>query len=249
MSRQGFLDSVARQARLPDDVARRPWPLPERPWAQAQTREDVLFCHWPVPLDEVARLLPPELAADTFAGEAWLGIVAFRLSHLRLRGLLPLPGLASVLQLEVQLYVTLDDRPGTWLCSLDSGKRALVEAAKRAHRLPAYRARIETGADGDAVRFEVERDGLAFRARYTPAGQASIAAPGTLDHFLCERYRLYTADGGRLYAAELHQAPWRLQPAAATVEAASVAPVALEGEPRLRFSAAHELLVWPLEEL
>jgi hypothetical protein len=249
MGDQSFLDSIARQGQLPTDVSHRPWPLPEGPWAQAQTRRDVLFAHWPVPLDDLARLLPPELPLDTFAGEAWLGIIPSRLAHLRLRGLPPMPWLSSLLQLEVQTYVTLDNRPGTWLCSLEASKPLLAEAAKRTHRLPAYHAHIEAVADGDGIRFEAERDGLAFRARYAGTGQPNAAEPGSLDHFLCERYALYTADGGRLYRAELHHAPWSLRPAVAAIEEASFSPVELAGEPHLRFAAAQDVLVWPLEEL
>lgn len=249
MGRQGFLDSIARQGQLPTDVSHRPWPLPDVPWAQAQTREDVLFAHWPAAPAELARLVPPGLALDTFEGEAWLGIVAFRLAHVRLRGLPPVPWLSSLLQLELQTYVTAGGRPGIWLCSLEASKPLLVEAAKRTHRLPAFHAHIRAGADGDALRFEAERDGLAFRARYAPAGEPVAAGPGTLVSFLCERYALYTADGGRLYRADLHHAPWSLQPAAATIETATFSPVELAGEPRVRFAAAQELLVWPLEEL
>ncbi len=249
MSRHGFLDSVARQAQLPVDVSHRPWPLPERPWAQAQTRRDVLFAHWPVAFDALARLLPPELPLDTFGGEAWLGIVPYRLEHLRLRGLPPLPGLSSELQLEVRTYVTFGDRPGIWLVSLEAANPLLVEAAKRVHRLPAYRARIRAEPDDGFVRFEAERDGLEFRARYAAAGGQLAAGPGTLDHFLCERYALYTADGGRLYGADLHHAPWRLQPAVAAIDAATFSPAALAGDPRATFAAEHDLLVWPLEEL
>jgi Uncharacterized conserved protein (COG2071) len=38
------------------------------------------------------------------------------------------------------------------------------------------------------------------------------AVPGTLDHWLTERYCLYATGSGRLYRAEIHHAPWRLQP-------------------------------------
>ncbi len=249
MSRQGFLDTVARQAGLTRESSHRLWPLPEEPWAQAQIRRDVLFAHWPVPFAELARMLPPDLPLDTFGGEAWLGIVAFRLTHLRLRGLPPAPWLSSAPQLEMQTYVTLDGRPGIWLCSLEVGKPLLVEAAKRAHRLPAHRARIATGRDGGSIRFVAERDGLRFDARYAAAGEPHPAEPGTLAHFLCERYALYTADGGRLYRAELHHARWQLRPAAATIGTTTLAPVELDGAPHLGFAAEHDVLVWPLEEL
>jgi uncharacterized protein YqjF (DUF2071 family) len=239
-----FLGIAARQSHALDDAGDRPWPLPAEPWSQAQTRLDVLFTHWRVAPAELARLLPPDLPLDTHEGEAWLGIVAFRLANLRLRGLPPLPRL-SFAQLDIRTYVSLDDRPGVWLCSVDVSNPVLLEAAKRVHRLPAYRARIS--AEGG--RYAVSRDGLEFGVGYRPVGEERPAEPGSLERFLTERYCLYTADGGRLYRAELHHAPWRLRPAEVSIESATIAPASLEGEPHVLYTAAQDVLVWPLEEL
>jgi uncharacterized protein YqjF (DUF2071 family) len=239
-----FLEAAARQAETLHTVAHRPWPLRDTSWSQAQTRLDVLFAHWRVPLDVVARLVPPGLAVDTHDGDAWLGLVPLRLAHVRLRGLPPLPGVTFA-QLDVRTYVTLDGRPGVWLCSVDLSNPLLLEAAKRAHRLPAYRARIS--ADGG--RYSVSRDGLDFCVGYRAVGEARPAEPGSLEHFLTERYCIYTADGGRLYRAELHHAPWQLRPAEASIESATISPVALEGDPHVLHAATQDVLVWPLEEL
>jgi uncharacterized protein YqjF (DUF2071 family) len=232
-----ILDSVTRQLDLAEKS--------QGGWALAETRRDVLLAHWPVALDALARQLPPELAVDTFEGEAWLGLVACRLEALRLRGLPPLPGLSSGPQLEVCTYVSVDGRPGTWLFSVDRGKQALVEAAKRSLRLPAYRANLATAPGA----FDVERDGLAFRTTYTTHGEDFAPAAGTLDHFFTERYALYTADGGRLYRAALNHRPWSLRRARCTVEAATIAPLLLDGEPHALYAAAQDILTWPLEEL
>jgi uncharacterized protein YqjF (DUF2071 family) len=249
MNGAGFLDAAARQASAALDVSRRPWPLPEQPWAQSETREDVLLAHWAVPPPELTRLLPPELTLDTFGGEAWLGVVAFRVRNLRLRGLPPLPGLSSLLELEVRTYVTDGVRPGIWLFSLEASNRLLVEAAKRTHRLPAYRAQISLEADGGALALAAERDGRSFRGRYEPSGRSFSARQGTLECFLSERFALYTADGGRLYRAELHHSPWRVRRARALIEASTLVPLVLEGEPRALAAARQDMLVWPLEEL
>jgi len=240
-----LLDAVSRQLALAEESAHRPWPLPDGDWALAETRMDVLLAHWPVPLDALARMLPPELPVDTFEGEAWLGLVTCRLQALRMRGLPPLPGLSSGPQLEACTYVSADDRPGGWLFSLDRGRQVLVEAAKRSLRLPAYRARLTSGPGG----FEAEREGLRYRVRYESHGEPFIPARGTLEHFLTERYALYTADGGRLYRAELNHRPASLRKAACTVEVATIAPLLLDGEPHALHAASQDLLIWPLEEL
>lgn len=249
MSGHGFLDAAARQANLALEASRRPWPLPEEPWAQAETREDVLLAHWRAPAEELVRLLPPELELERCDGDAWLGVVAFRVENLRVRGLPPLPGLSSLLEVELRTYVSDGARPGIWLFSLEASNRLLVEAAKRTHRLPAYYARIELEGAGASLRLEVQRDGRSYSARYDREGAPVAVEAGTLAHFLCERYALYTADGGRLYRAELHHQPWQLESARVRVESATLLPLALEGEPSVYRAARQDLLVWPLEEL
>jgi len=233
----GVLESVSRQVALAGESA--------GGWFLAETRRDLLLAYWRVPLDALARMLPPELAVDTYEGEAWLGLVSCRLEALRIRGLPPLPGLSSGPQLEVCTYVSLDDRPGLWLFSLERSKQVLVEAAKRSLRLPAYRARLSA----ESGSFDAERDGLAYRVRYEPRGSPFAPAPGTLDHFLTERFSLYTADGGRLYRAELNHLPWSLRHAECAVGAATLSPLLLDGEPHALHAAAQDVLVWPLEEL
>jgi uncharacterized protein YqjF (DUF2071 family) len=249
VSTSGFLEAATRQARLATDASHRPWPLPEAPWTQAETRERAVLAHWPVPVSDLARLVPPELELQTFAGEAWLGVGCFPVTNLRLRGLPPLPGLSSLLELEVRTYVSDGDRPGIWLLSLEVTHRLMVEAAKRRHRLPAYRAEISLVEDGDALAVWAERDGLRFTARCRPSGSAAAAAPGSFEEFACERFALYTADGGRLYRAELHHAPSRLRPARLELEEATLVPVVLEGDARALTVERHDLLVWPLVEL
>ena len=240
-----MIDALARQSQIATDAAHRPWPLRDGNWSQAETRREVLFAHWRVSLGELSRLLPPGLAADVFDGSPWLGMTAYRVSPFRIRGLLPLPGVASFVQLEVSTPVVFADRPGLWLFQLETSKQLVAEALKRTHRLPAYRSHMSLR--GGEV--EATRDGHTFRARYEPDGEPFAAEPGSLAHFLTERYALYTADGGRLYRADLHHAPWRLQPARAEIGATTLAPLSLAGEPNLLYAAAGDVAVWPLEEL
>jgi uncharacterized protein len=235
----GSLTASVRQALAADDVSHRPWPAPKGHWEQAQTMEDVLFAHWRVEPEALARLLPPELAVDTFAGGAWLGIVALRVANLRLRGLPPVPGISSFVELNVRTYVTLGDRPGIWFFSLELGNAIVVEAMKRLYRLPASRERIEAAVGS----YEL----AGFDARYAALGEPFQAGPGSLEEFLAERFCFYTADGGRLYRAEVHHAPWQLQRAEGTVEATTILPVG--DEPHLLYAASQDMLAWGLEEL
>src|SRR3954462_15452426 len=109
-----------RQARSLEHLEHRPWPIPKRGWTMGQTWDVLLFAHWRVPLEELRAHVPAELDVDTHDGSGWLGITPFRISALRARGLLPLPGASSFLELNVRTYVTAGDRPGIWFFSLDA---------------------------------------------------------------------------------------------------------------------------------
>ena len=246
----GGFDAIARQGRVAGESAHRPWPLPAAPWSLALTRRDVLLAHWSLPREELARRLPGGLVADTFAGRAWLGVAAYRVSDFRIRGLPPLPGVASFLQLEVRAPVTWKGRPGLWLFQLETGKQLVAEVLKRTHRLPAYGARLSLREDDAGCRhFEAWRDGHRFAVDYTPGGHPFAAVPGTLDHFLTERYALYTGDGGRLYGIELNHLPSPLEQASAAFGPTTLTPPPPAGEPNLLYSAVEDVLLWPLEEL
>ena len=58
-----------------------------RPWILRMRWVDLLFAHWPVPAAALRALIPPALELDTFDGQAWLGIVPFRMEDVAPRGL------------------------------------------------------------------------------------------------------------------------------------------------------------------
>ena len=217
-----------------------------------QTFDHLLLAHWRVPLADIRARVPPELQVEEHLGSAWLGIAAFRVRNLRLRGLLPLPGFSSFRELNVRTYVRAPDgKPGVWFLSLDLSSRLVVEAGRRLVRLPYFHARIAADPDGtwidqECVRFD-ER-GRVFNARYRPEGAVFQAKPGSLEWFLAERYCLYATDEhGALQRAEIHHPPWPLQAADVEIELASIAPVELRGAPLCHFSRSQDVVIWPLE--
>jgi hypothetical protein len=74
-----------------------------------------------------------------------------------------------------------------------------------------------------------------------------------LEHWLTERYCLYTIRDGQLFRAEVHHEPWPLQAAEAVIETNTVADAAglppLEGAPLLHFSRKQEVIIWPLRRV
>jgi uncharacterized protein len=251
----GGLGASASQGRVVTETAHRPWPLPPGPWTMAQTWEDLLFAHWRVPEHALRRLVPEPLAIDTFEGSAWLGITPFEVSGLRLRGTAPLPRLSRFPELNVRTYATYGDKPGIWFFSLDAGSAAAVAAARRTYRLPYFRAdmtiaRGESAIEYRSTRTAADAPAAELELEYAPTGGARPPEPCTLEHWLTERYCLYTLDEReRVMRAEIHHPPWPLQPATATVATNTMPPPGVDlpaEEPLLHFARRQDVVVWPL---
>lgn len=223
----------------------------------AMTWHDLLFAHWRVPAATLRPLVPSSLTIDTFDGSAWIGVVPFRMTGVRLRGTPALPGPGAFPELNVRTYVKGGARPGVWFLSLDAASRVAVRAARGWFHLPYFDAEMECAEDGDDVVYRSHRThtgahAAAFAARYGPSGPAFAAAPGSLEHWLTERYCLYAAepDGGVL-RGEIHHAPWPLQPALAAIDANTMAAaggVALPAAcPHLLFARRLDVVAWAPE--
>jgi uncharacterized protein YqjF (DUF2071 family) len=236
------------------DLQHRPWPLPRGPWVMRQQWEDLLFAHWPCPVSALTPRLPRGLTLDTFDGRAWLGVVPFRMSGVRLRGLPGVPTATHFAELNVRTYVTDGARAGVWFFSLDAASGFAVATARRWFHLPYFNADMRVASEGEAVRYSsarTHRDApeAAFDATYGPAGPAASAAPGTLEHWLTERYCLYAANGrGRVSRGEIHHAPWPLQPAWARISVNTMPDAAdLQVDPvppLLHFARALDVRIW-----
>ncbi|HUQ19741.1 MAG TPA: DUF2071 domain-containing protein [Gemmatimonadaceae bacterium] len=236
-------------------VAHRPWPLPSAPWIMAQRWNNLLFAHWPVKTDTLRSLVPKSLMLDTHEGTTWVTITPFYLSHLRPRGIPAFPAVSEFPELNVRTYVTLEGKPGVYFFSLDAGSILAVEGARALFHLPYYRANMSVtktadgGIDYRSRRSHAGAPSAEFTGRYHPAGNVEIASPGSLDHFLSERYCLYAVDSrSTVYRCEIHHRPWPLQPAEAEVTLntmASAAGITLpQQSPHLTFARQLDVVVW-----
>ena len=247
------LKEAGRQVRSLQRAKHRPWPMPEGRWVGAQTWEELLFAHWPVPIENVRHRVPRELDVEVHDGSAWVGIVPFRLTGLRLRGTLALPRISSFLEVNVRTYVRdAEGKPGVWFFSLDASNALAVRAARRLYKLPYFDARMSLERRDGWREYECVRSaehGKAFSGRYRPVGKVFQAKPGSLEWFLAERYCLYTTDRRGLLRGEIHHAQWPLQRAEAELGLTSIAPFELQGEPLCHFSPRQDALLWPLERV
>jgi uncharacterized protein YqjF (DUF2071 family) len=229
-----------------------------------QSWHDLLFLHWPVAIEHLRPLVPRALTIDTFEGEAFVALVPFAVSGLRPPLLPPLPGLSRFDEVNVRTYVHLGRRdPGVWFFSLDASSLLAVQAARALYKLPYHNARIRfrgrgSGSPGDFMEFASQRTGSGERpaactVRYRPIGAAAPAEPGTLDHFLVERYVLYAERDGALYRARVHHLPYPLQLAEVadlreTLVGAAGLP-APQGAPLAHYAARVDVEVFPPQQI
>jgi uncharacterized protein YqjF (DUF2071 family) len=183
----------------------------------------LLFLHWEIPPMELQALVPPELTIDTFEGKAYVGLIPFTMSGVRPVLTPPIPWLSSFHEVNVRTYVHRGGRdPGVWFFSLDTSSALAVEGARAFYKLPYFHSRIDFSASAEAlptIDFVSRRDDPAgpqpatSRIRYRPAdGVVTPAAPGTIEHFLVERYLLYAeSKDHQLYRARVHHQPYALQ--------------------------------------
>ena len=249
-----MLDASARQARSVDVTAHRPWPLPSGRWVMGQTWESLVFNHWRVSAEALRPLIPVELEIEEFDGSAWVGVVPFRITGLRARGMVPVPGVSSFLELNVRTYVRADDgKPGVWFFSLDATSRLAVRAARRTYRLPYFDARMTLAEDnGGGIEVECARLGVndtVFSGVFRPTGEPGTSPVGSLEWFLAERYCLYAEGDGVLYRAEIHHLPWVLRTAEAEIGDDSIAPFDLAGPPLCHIAERQDVVVWPLKRV
>lgn len=216
---------------------------------------DLLFAHWPVPVEMLRQRVPPQVPIDTFENQAWIGITPFGLRGARPRGFPALPWLSSFPELNVRTYVTLEEKPGIYFFSLDAGNAIAVLLARRFYRLPYFHAQMSLTYDNDWVQYHsyrAHRGPAEFIGRYRPTGEVFQATRGSLEYFLTERYCLYTiGQEGQVLRGEIHHAPWPLQPASAEIErntmAASHGITLPETMPLLHFARYQDVVVWPLQ--
>ena len=234
-------------------VDHRPWPLPAGTWIMHQTWNDLLFAHWPVAPATLRRLIPSVLALDTFDGNCWLAVTPFHMTEVGMRATPALPGISAFPELNVRTYVSFDGKPGVFFFSLDAGSRLASWVARLTYCLPYFYAHMRVSSDHGWITYESHRGKhAAFRGKYRPASDVRIRNKGTLEHWLTERYCLYTVVGGQIYRGEIHHAPWPLQDAEARIEKntmATAAGVVLPSTPPLlHFAKRLAVLVWPLKK-
>lgn len=175
----------------------------------------LLFLHWEVDPAVIQRTLPAGLMVDTYDGRAFIGVVPFTMRDVAPRWSPSVPGISHFHELNVRTYVVRDGVPGVWFHSLDAASTVAVLIARLHWKLPYHRASMRLEQDGDLVTYESRRHFPGpkpghFSGRYRIGAALRPPEPGSLQHFLVERYVLFAAKAGRLQLGRVHHRPYPL---------------------------------------
>ena len=191
---------------------------------------DLLFVHWRLPIAEVQCRLPPGLSVDPWQGDAWLGLVAFRLRGVRPWWFPAVPVVSTFLEINLRTYVRCaGGASGVWFFSMDAASTAAVLIGRVRWNLNYHRAAVKFCRSGERLHWSSRRlwpkgreAHLALEAEVPPPKESRLAddaargrpaRAGTLEHFLVERYRYYALSRSQqLVSGIVAHAPYRLLP-------------------------------------
>lgn len=184
------------------------------------------FLHWRVDAALIQSLLPDWLQVDCFDGNAYVGLVPFSMERVRPWWSPSIPLVSWFLETNLRTYVrTRSGRQGVWFFSLDANQRLAVRIARGFWNLPYFDACMSLRRcavnQHDLQRSGITYEGIRleqplanYRIQVNPSGSVpEPSQPGTLEHFLVERYTLFCVDGrGRMRSGDVHHQPYRVQP-------------------------------------
>jgi uncharacterized protein YqjF (DUF2071 family) len=201
---------------------------PSGPVAGFQHWRELLFLHWRISPAEIAARVPEALSVDTCEGSAWIGLVLFRMSGVRPWWSPAIPGVSAFPETNVRTYVHFQGHdPGVWFLSLDAASTLGVQIGRQRWGLPYHRSQMAVRRRGDFIQYKCERE---WPGRMGVGGlveaeigdvysgldrnlKAGCAVPGSLEHFLIERYLLYAQKNNRISIGQVHHSPYPLREA------------------------------------
>jgi uncharacterized protein len=218
-----------------------------------QTWSDLLFLHWRVPYSKLRKLVPEPLEVDlTEDGSAYIAVVPFLMSGIRAHWLPPIPGTSRTLELNVRTYVRHNGRAGVYFLSLDAQNSLIVFGARLSFGLPYYSAKMQMRKSMytryDSLRTHQGAAPSEFRAVYRPISEPRIYAPDTIEHFLTERYCLFTVDKNKqVHIGEIDHQPWPIRRAEVEIEANTMTEpygIQVDGRPLVHYASTIDVRLW-----
>ncbi|WP_339229640.1 DUF2071 domain-containing protein [Oceanobacillus sp. FSL K6-2867] len=229
-------------------------PLPNKLWIFTQQWHHLLFIHMPFPEQIIKAHLPEGLELDTYDGRAWISIIPFKVTGMRLRTMPALPFLSTYLEVNVRTYVKRQGIPGVYFFSMDADKLLSVLGA-RVITLPYFHARMKMKRQKDFLYFESNRKShreAAFKGRYKPISKPYYPEIQSLSYWLLERYVLWTYKHGALYRGDIHHTPWKIQDAEVFIEKENMLPFSSNKNNKMllfQYTSYKCVFIWPIRKV
>ena len=162
-------------------------------------------------------------------------------------------------ELNVRTYVRVGGVPGVYFFSLDAANSVAVGMARTMFHLPYFSADMSVQEREGWIEYDSKRSTSSgppaqLVARYRPTGNPHPPVDGTLEHFLTERYCLFTVDSSfHACRVDIHHPPWPLQPAEAEISEntmADAAGIRLPAiAPLLHFAKRQDMVGWMIRRV
>ncbi|MDQ0217800.1 YqjF family protein [Peribacillus cavernae] len=237
------------------EIEHRPYPLQPSPWLMTQVWRDLLFMHYPVSTDIIKSYIPTELELDIFENKAWISMIPLRITNMRARGIPPVPYMNSYLELNVRTYVVYQGIPGIYFFSLDANHPLVVTGARTVTGLPYKHANMSFEKHEETFHYASQRIHTAkkLNVAYQPGHILFEPQEGSIDHWLLERYCMYSFRGGQILRGDIHHDKWKVNRAEAVISTNTLVPF-IPGEfigkpPLLHYSRRRRFFIYPLKEV
>jgi uncharacterized protein len=156
-----------------------------------QIWRDLLYVHWPIPPESVARLFPAGTRPDTLDGRTYVGIVGLSMRSTQLGGVV---GIGSIDELNVRLCsVDNAGRQGVVFRTMDVSRPDVAAVGRLSLGLPYLWSEVRmmrTSEHGREVR--VRRRSPRLQAQVAIEIGEALTHPSPLDLFLTARFWLHT---------------------------------------------------------
>ena len=190
-----------------------PQPRPKGRPAGFQRWQHLLFLHWEVAAERVQAVLPDGLEVDTHDGKTYVGVVPFTMRDVSPWWSPSVPGISNFHELNVRVYAKRGDNHGVFFLSLDAADTLPVLIARNGWHLPYYKASMRLDVADNEVHYRSRRQWpqptpASLRTHYRFDDSLRTAEPGSLAHFLLERYVLFAVSDGQLEIGRVHHEPY-----------------------------------------
>lgn len=170
----------------------------EYPWIAEQDWSNILFMHWPVPVEIIEPSIPEAFVVDTFAGSAWISIVIFEAKNSRLRLSPKRFVFPPAIQVNVRTYVKTRtcNESGVYFFNLNVKNMIAILGANLFFSLPFQYLHTEMVRDNQTIFITGKRnDEILLSVPYCPTVER-IADVRT--RFLTERYCIWNVKGKKI---------------------------------------------------